>query len=309
MTRPKVCVMGSFIVDLMMRAPKLPVPGETIKGTIFKIGPGGKGSNQGVAASRAGADTTMITKIGNDEFADLALNSFKNEGMSVDYIFKDEEAATGAALIMVNEKSGQNKIIVTLGACDNITRENIDAAAEKIREADVFLTQLETNLDAVDYAIDIAHKNNVPVVLNPAPADDVSDEILSKVDCFTPNETEAAALCGFSVETLEDADRAADFFLNKGVKNVIFTLGEKGAYLYNSNIRQLIPPYKVKAIDTTGAGDAFNGGLAAALAEKQPLLEAVKFANAVGSLCVTKIGTAPAMPTREEIDALMAEQE
>lgn len=305
MKNPKVCVMGSFIVDLMMRARKLPIPGETIKGSIFKIGPGGKGSNQGVAANRSGAETTMITKIGNDEFADLALSSFKNEGMTTDYIFKDDSAATGAALIMVDEKTGQNKIIVTLGACDNITHENIDEAAERIEDAEIFLTQLETNLDAVEYAVDIAHRNSVPIILNPAPADSVSDSVLSKVDYFTPNESEASALCGFEVETIDDADKAADYFMKKGVKNVIFTLGDKGAYLCNSETRELIPPYDVTVVDTTGAGDAFNGGLATALAEKRELIDAIKFANAVGSLCVTKIGTAPAMPTRKEIEKLM----
>jgi ribokinase len=305
MPKGKVCVLGSFIVDLMMRAPKLPVPGETIKGTFFKIGPGGKGSNQAVAAHRAGAETTIITKIGNDEFAPLALNSFNGEGMSTEFVFKDEKAATGAALIMVDEVSGQNKIIVTLGACNKLTKQNIDNAKELISHADIFVTQLETNIDVMEYAIDIARAQNVPVILNPAPADHISDSLLAKVDYLTPNESEAAALCGFRIENDSELKKAGEYLLIKGVKNVIFTVGKRGAFLYNKIVQKLHPPFNVKVVDTTGAGDAFNGGLATALAEKKPIEEAIIFANAVASLKITKIGTAPAMPTRIEIEELL----
>ncbi len=307
MVKGKVCVLGSFIVDLMMRAPRLPVPGETVKGTIFKIGPGGKGSNQGVAAHRAGADTTMITKIGNDEFAPIALNSFEGEGMITDYIFKDETADTGAALIMVDENTGQNKIIVTLGASDKLTQEEIDLASEQIINSDILLIQLETNFDALEYAVSIAYANEVPIILNPAPADMVSDEVLARIDYLTPNESEASVLCGFPVKTDEDLRKAGLYFLDKGVKNVIFTLGEKGAFLMNRTQQGMFPAFDVNIIDTTGAGDAFNGGLAVALAEKMPLDQAITFANAVGALNVTKIGTAPAMPFREEINLLIEE--
>ena len=301
----KVCILGSFIVDLMMRAPKLPVPGETIKGSLFKIGPGGKGSNQGVAAHKAGAHVTMITKVGNDEFAALAMKSFIKEGIGTDYVYQDSKTATGAALIMVDEKSGQNKIVVTLGACNTITKDDINKAKDKITQADVFLTQLETNLDSVEYTVEIAQNNHVPIILNPAPADHVSDDILAKIDYLTPNESEAAFQCGFAVETEADLINAGKFFLKKGVKNVIFTLGNKGAFLYNKNTQKLFPSFKVNAIDTTGAGDAFNGGLAVALAEKRPIEEAIIFANAVGALKVTKMGTAPGMPTRKEIDEFL----
>ncbi|MFX0102054.1 MAG: ribokinase [Candidatus Hodarchaeota archaeon] len=306
MVKGKVCVFGSFIVDLMMRAPKLPGPGETIKGTIFKIGPGGKGSNQGVAAHRAGASTTMITKIGNDEFASLALNSFKGEGIDTDYVFEDSEAATGAALIMVDEKSGENMIIVTLGACETFTDEEVDSVKEVIIDSDIFLTQFETNFDAMERAIKIAHDNGIPVILNPAPADHISDHVLSMVNYLTPNESEASILCGFSIQTEEDMTKAGKILLEKGVKSVIFTIGEKGAFLVNKKQQKMFPAFKVDVVDTTGAGDAFNGGLATALAEGMPLNEAITFANAVGALNVTKIGTAPAMPTREEIDRLIS---
>lgn len=301
----KVCVMGSFIVDLMMRAPHLPVAGETVKGSLFKIGPGGKGSNQGVAANRAGANTTMITKIGKDEFAPLALNSFKNEQMDTTFVFQDEKASTGAALIMVDEQTGQNKIIVTLGACDNILHDEIERATNIIKQADVFLTQLETNLDAVETAVSLAAENGIPIILNPAPAEVLPYSLLSKIDYLTPNETEAALLCGFPVETSEDMIKAGQFFLEKGVKHIIFTLGEKGAFLVDREKQLHFPQFDVSVVDTTGAGDAFNGGLATALAEGQSLDDAIVFANAVGALKVTKMGTAPAMPTREEIDTFL----
>lgn len=308
MTKAKVCVLGSFIVDLMMRAPKLPVPGETIKGNLFKIGPGGKGSNQAVAAHRAGADTTIITKIGNDTFADIALNSFKGQGMTTEFILKDDSSATGAALIMVDENIGQNMIIVTLGACNTFSKHDIDRAKTMISQADIFITQLEINFDMMEYAIDIARQHNVPVILNPAPADHLPDSLLAKIDYLTPNESEAASLCGFKIENDAHLKKAGEYLLKKGVKNVIFTIGKRGAFLFNKNVQKIFPAFDVKAVDTTGAGDAFNGGLAVALAEKKPIDEAILFANAVASLKVTKIGTAPAMPTRSEIEALIKNQ-
>lgn len=304
MKKGKVSILGSFIVDLMMRAPHLPIPGETIKGTVFKIGPGGKGSNQAVAAHRAGAEVTIITKIGVDQFTNLAINSFKNEGISTEFVYQTDKAATGAALIMVDEGTGQNKIVVTIGACATITKDEIDKAKNHLK-GDIFLAQLENNFDAIAYAINLVHDMGVPVILNPAPADHVSDEILAKVDYLTPNETEASILSGLPMENEADFKRCGEFFLNKGVKNVIFTLGKQGAYLYNANTQKIFPCFNVKVVDTTGAGDAFNGGLATALAEHKSLEEAIVFANAVGSLKVGKMGTAPGMPTRAEIDAIL----
>nr|MDO8113995.1 ribokinase [Candidatus Sigynarchaeota archaeon] len=303
--RAKVCVMGSFIVDLMMRAPHLPIPGETVKGRLFVIGPGGKGSNQAVAAHRAGASTTIITKIGDDQFTSLALGSFKGEGMATDFVFKDGSAGTGAALIMVDEATGQNSIVVTLGACSKMTRDDIDKARPQITGADVFITQLETNLDAVEHAIDLAHDSKVLVILNPAPASPVPDSLLSKVDYLTPNESEASALCGFPVDGIPDLNKAGKLLVGKGVKNVIFTIGKRGAYLYNHDAQKLFPPFDVNVLDTTGAGDAFNGGLAVAIGEKKSLEGAIRFANAVACLKITKMGTAPAMPTRKEINKLL----
>lgn len=299
--------MGSFIVDLMARAPHLPEHGETVKGSHFQIGPGGKGSNQGVAASRSGAAVTMITKIGADPFAQIALESFKREGMDMQFVMQDKRYPTGTALIMVDEHTSENKIVVTIGACEHITKEEIGAARTQIENSQVLLTQLETNLDAVDNVVDIAHAKGVKVILNPAPAPQhpLSDNLLSKIDILTPNETEAAILSGVKIEDMDDAREAARVLKAKGVGHVIITMGSKGAFVLSDSMGHIIEPITVKVVDTTGAGDAFNGGLATALAEGQDIVEAVRFANATGALSVTKVGTAPAMPYRKEIEALL----
>lgn len=305
MEKVKITVMGSFVVDLMGRAPHLPVKGETVKGTAFKIGPGGKGSNQGVAAQRAGAEVNMITKIGKDDFATLALKSFQQEGMDTSYIFQDDNSPTGAALILVDENTSENEILVTLGACGFITDENIEKARGVIENSKVFLTQLETNLDAVEKAVDIAHKKGVMVILNPAPVQTIQEDLFKKVDLLTPNEVEASILSGVEINTVEDASRAAKILMSKGAKSVIITLGSKGSLVVTDDKEKFIESIKVDAVDTTGAGDAYNGGLATALAEGKDIFEAAEFANIVGALSVTKIGTAPAMPYRDEIEKFL----
>jgi len=301
----KITVFGSFVVDLASRADHLPTPAETVIGTSFALGPGGKGSNQGVAAHRAGADVTMITKVGDDVFGKVALDFYKGEGMNTDYVFVDSEIETGTALIMVDEVSGQNQILVVPGACMAITDEDVEKVRPVIAASDIVLLQLEVNLDANWKVVDIARENGVKVVLNTAPAQPVSDEVLAKVDIVTPNEVEASVLTGVEVVTMDDAKRAADVFAQKGVGEVIITMGEQGAYVRSGSKDKIIPRHNVKAVDTTGAGDAFNGGLITALAEGKDLFEAAEFANVVGALSVTKVGTAPAMPTREEIDAFL----
>lgn len=302
MKKAKITVLGSFVVDLMARAPHLPVPGETVKGSIFKLGPGGKGSNQGVAAQRAGADVTMVTKIGNDDFAEIALKSFINEGIDTKLVFKDDNLSTGAALIMVDEDTSENEIVVTLGACSNITADNIETARKAIEGSKVFLTQLETNVDAVEKSIDIAHSMGVKVILNPAPVQEIPKQLYSKIDFFTPNEVEASILSGVTIENIEDARKAAQIFIDRGTLNIIITLGSKGALVVTPSGDELIESYKVNAVDTTGAGDAYNGGFATAIAEGKDIFEAARFASAIGALSVTKIGTSPAMPYRKEID-------
>ncbi|MBU1671745.1 MAG: ribokinase [Actinobacteria bacterium] len=305
MTAARVTVMGSFVVDLMARAPHLPRTGETVKGDGFLIGPGGKGSNQGVAAHKAGAGVDMITKIGRDDFGRIALESFRREGMDTRYILRDDELATGAALIMVDENTGDNKILVSLGACSNITEADVEKARGAIATNPVFLTQLETNLDAVERALGIASGNGVRIILNPAPAYEVPDALLGLVDILTPNEVEASILSGVTVSTPRDAGEAARVLMGKGTSSVVITMGSRGVFAVTGAEERFIPSVEVAAVDATGAGDAFSGALATAIAEGKAFFEAVEFANTAAALSVTRIGTAPAMPTRDEIDRAM----
>lgn len=302
MKKGKIVVFGSFVVDLTSRAPHLPIPGETVIGSTFKLGPGGKGSNQGVAAHRAGADVTMVTKVGNDVFGKVAQDFYKSEGMDTQYVFLDDTIETGTALIMVDENSGQNQILVVSGACGHITDEDIKKAMPVILEADILLLQLEINLDALEKLIDIAHNNGIKVVLNTAPAQKLPEGLLAKTDIVTPNEIEAGFLTGLEIRRPDDAKKAGEAFVQKGVKNVVITLGKDGVFVMTKDRYELIPSIKVNSVDTTGAGDAFNGGFVTALAEGLDIFEAARFGNITGALSVTKHGTAPAMPYRNEIE-------
>lgn len=303
--KKKVTVFGSFVVDLMGRTPHLPVPGETVKGSMFKMGPGGKGFNQGVAAHKAGADVTMVTKLGKDTFGQVALDAMKDLNMSSDRIFITEESETGIALILVDQNTSQNEILVVSGACNTITDEEVESISDVLEQSEYLLTQLETNLSSIEKVVDIAYKNGVKVILNTAPVQPIPDEMLSKVNLITPNEVEAEILTGICVDSKEAADKAAEWFFNRGVQNVIITLGGRGVYVSSEGKSEIIPAYKVDAVDTTGAGDAFNGGLLAALSEGKNIWDAVTFANALAALSVQRLGTTPAMPTREEIDQFL----
>ena len=300
----KVVVFGSFVVDLTSFSGALPLPGQTILGRAFKMGAGGKGSNQAVAAHRAGADVTLITKIGKDVFGRVALDFYQMEGMDTRYILEDESRETGIALIMVDEVSAQNEIVVVSGACGHLTPEDVERVRPVIEGADVLLLQLEVNFDALERVIDIARAAGTTIVLNPAPAAELPDEVLRKIDIVTPNETEAQALTGVKIETEADALRAARVFHEKGIGRVVITLGSMGAFATDGERHELVPRIQVNAIDTTGAGDAFSGGFAMALAEGKDLFSALRYGNVAGALAVTKVGTAPAMPTRAEIDDL-----
>ena len=299
-----IVVFGSFVVDLTSRSKGLPVPGQTLLGSAFKLGAGGKGSNQAVAAHRAGADVTLVTKIGNDVFGKVALDFYHAEGMRTDYVMTDPEAETGAACIMVDEISAQNEIVVVSGACGRITDADIEKCRPLIESAAILLVQLEVNYDAIYKVIDIAHASGVKIVMNPAPAAPIPDEVLAKIDIVTPNETEAQALTGVTVKTKADADKAAKVFMDKGVKETVITMGALGAYAADGTRSELLPRIAVNAIDSTGAGDAFNGGFVMALSEGKDLFTALRYGNCTGALSVTKKGTAPAMPFREAIDEL-----
>lgn len=302
----KIVVVGSYVVDLTARTPHMPKPGETVLGGPFRMGPGGKGGNQAVAAARMGADVTMVTKVGKDLFGDDAIQNFKKEGIDSGFIYQVERESTGAALIAVDD-SGENMIVVSLGACGTITEDEVQNAEAAFRKADIILVQLETSMDAISTTINLANKLSKPVILNPAPYQEISDELLAKVNYITPNETEAGLLTGVEVTDEDSARKAAEILLGKGIDTVIITLGKQGCYLLQrgESTGSIIPGYQVQAVDTTGAGDAFNGGFAHFLAEGQSIQKACKMANAVAALSVTKHGTAPAMPYLKELIELV----
>lgn len=301
----KITCLGSFVVDLTCRSEHLPIPGESVVTDYFKMGPGGKGANQATAAKRAGGDITLMTKIGNDLLSKVALDSFKKEGFNDKYIIMDEDNFTGIALIIVDKNTSQNSIVVAPGACEHINDLDIEVLKHEIENCDIFLTQLEVNIDAIEKSIDIAYKNKKTIVLNTAPVREVSDDLISKATIVTPNEIEASILTKVEVKDMESARKSSEVFLSKGVKNVVITLGKKGAYVNDGKKEKIVAPIEVKTIDTTGAGDAFTGGLVTALADGRSLTEAVEFATATAALSTTKLGTAPSMPYRAEIDALI----
>lgn len=303
--RRGVAILGIFVADLAFRAGRLPGIGETIAGSGFKMGPGGKGSNQAVAAARVGAKVTFISKIGRDEFGANALATWKKEGITPRVVEMDDQP-TGAAFIYVNDTNGDNAIIVVPGAAATITAADVDAAADAIRNAAVFITQLEQPVAAAKRGLAIAREAGAVTIFNPAPAERFDDALYGLCDYVTPNESEATLLTGIEVKTVDDARKAGDIFLKKGAGTALITLGEAGALLHSKTQSTLVPAFKAgPVVETTGAGDAFNGGFAAALAEGAAPLEAARFGAAVAGISVTRAGTAPSMPTRSEVDALL----
>lgn len=249
----KVAVFGSFVVDLMARSPHLPVPGETVKGSMFKMGPGGKGFNQCVAAHKAGADVVMMTKIGTDTFANVMLDTMTELNMPKDNIFITKETETGIALILVDENSSQNEIIIVPGACNTITAEEVASVENVIKECEYVLLQLEVNQDANEMIVDMANKYGCKVIMNTAPYAPMTDEFLSKCYMVTPNEVEAEEITGVEVKDLDSAKQAAAYFREKGVTDVVITLGSRGVFVSSKGKEIVVPAYKVDAIDTTGA--------------------------------------------------------
>lgn len=303
----KITVFGSSVVDLMSRAPHLPAPAETVKGSFFMQSPGGKGFNQAIAARKAGGDVAMITKLGRDSLAEIPLRAMREADLSEEYLFFNDSVPTGTALIMVDETTGQNAIVIVPGACSTITDEDVAAVSDQIAHSAYLLLQLEINQDANEKAAALAKERGVKVIVNTAPYQPVSDEFLRGVFLVTPNEVEAEELTGVPVTDKESADRAAEALFAKGVQNVLITLGGKGVYLNADGVSEILPAYRVNAIDTTGAGDAFNGGLLTALAEGKSLHDAALFANALAALSVQRLGTTASMPVRAEIDAFLRE--
>jgi ribokinase len=301
-----IVILGVFVADTAYRAARQPRLGETILGRQFVLGPGGKGSNQSVAAGRLGAEVSFITRLGTDAFAEIARQTWRQAGVTP-AVIETPESYTGAAYIFIEEATGNNAIIVCPGAATLISAGDIEAQADLIRRAGVFVTQLEQPIEAALRALEIAREAGVVTILNPAPATELPAEIYRLCDYVTPNESEAEGLTGVRVESVEDARRAAETLLAKGVGTAVITLGEKGALLHDGKVSKHVPAVSAGAVvETTGAGDAFNGGLAVALSRGVAPLEAVRFANAVAGISVTRPGTAPSMPGLHEVEALLA---
>ncbi|MFQ5823573.1 MAG: ribokinase [bacterium] len=307
MKKPKIVVVGSSNTDMIIKLERIPEPGETILGGEFSIAAGGKGANQAVAAARAGGEVVFIACVGEDMFGEQALEGFVKDEINVEYIFKDQHAASGVALIFVDKK-GENSIAVASGANAKLMPEHIDCAKDAITSADILIMQLETPIETVNAAAKLASTRGVKVILNPAPACPLDDETLKHIAILTPNESEAELLTGIKVEDENGAETAANALLVKGLQAVLITLGARGVYIATSDFRELVPGFSVKAVDTTAAGDVFNGALAVSLAENKPWLEAVRFANAAAALSVTKLGAQPSAPHRVEIESFLQSQ-
>jgi ribokinase len=308
-----IVILGIFVADTAYRADRMPKMGETILGRTFALGPGGKGSNQAVAAAMAqagtGAQTHFITRLGRDDFARIAQATWARAGVVAD-VTEDADSYTGAAFIFLEEATGNNAIIVSPGAAARIAPADLDARAELIRGASVFVTQLEQPIEAARRGLQIARAAGVTTILNPAPAARLDDAVLGLCDFVTPNESEAESLTGLPVTSVAEAERAADALIARGVGAVVVTLGGNGA-LYRDRTRCVHVPVLSAGpvVETTGAGDAFNGGFAVALSEGRDVVDAVRFGCATAGISVTRPGTAPAMPARAEIEALLARHE
>ena len=304
MAKKNIVVVGSSNTDMIIQLDRIPKPGETILGGEFSMAAGGKGANQAVAAARAGGSVTFVARVGRDMFGDQAVAGFVKDGIQTDFVFRDKSAPSGVALIFV-AKDGENSIAVASGANGCLAPADVRKAKTAFTTASLLVMQLETPLETVQAAAELAARHGVQVILNPAPARSLPDALLKRVSILTPNETEAELLTGIKVATEEQAGQAADALMAKGVGTVVITLGARGAFVVTPKVRQMVPGFKVKPVDTTAAGDVFNGALAVALAEGQSLLEAVRFANAAGALSVTKLGAQPSAPKRAAIQKFL----
>ncbi len=307
---PKVTVVGSLNIDLVCRATRRPDKGETVIGDAFDIFTGGKGFNQATAAARLGAEVALIGSVGADAFGEMLLTATENEHIDSRFVKKRTDIGTGVATIVI-EPDGDNSIIVVPRANMALTTTDIDAAADCIAAADVLLLQLETPIAASEHAAAIAKAHGTTVILNPAPAQPLPDSLLASVDILTPNQSETELLSGMQVSNDEEARNAAETLrarmVDTATSAVVLTLGEQGALILTATTSERIPAFSVDAVDTTGAGDAFCGALATALASGETLGEAIAFANTAGAVAVTVIGATPSMPTRAKVDLLMSE--
>ena len=295
-----ILVVGSSNTDMVVKAGHLPRPGETILGGTFFMNPGGKGANQAVAAARLGGQVTFICKTGNDIFGNQAKQLFENEGIDTSFVFSDSEYPSGVALITVDDK-GENCIVVASGANAHLTPDDLSTAHEAIENAGIILMQLEIPIETVKYVADVARKSGKKLILNPAPAQPLDRELLKSLDLITPNETEAEMISGIKIIDTDSLYDCARTIFEMGVQTVIITLGAKGAFIYNDAFQELVPSCEVVAVDSTAAGDVFNGALAVAISEGCDLPVAVRFANRAAAISVTRIGAQASAPYRDEL--------
>ncbi|MFB3901828.1 MAG: ribokinase [Acidobacteriota bacterium] len=298
--KPRIVVVGSSNTDMVVKSAHIPVAGETVLGGEFVMAAGGKGANQAVAAARLGADVTFVARVGDDLFGRTAIESFSREGIVADYVTKDLQKPSGVALILV-DKRGENIISVAPGANAELSPDDVRKARPAIERADVVVIQLEVPLETVAEAARVGAESGAAVILNPAPAQTLDDRILRHVTVLTPNETETEILTGITLRDPADHGKAAAELRRRGVQTVVITLGGSGSYLYTGERGMVIPTVKIQPVDTTAAGDAFNGALAVALGEGQGLEQAVRFANLAGAFAATRLGAQPSLPRKAEL--------
>ena len=296
-----ISVLGIFVADISFSGSKIPAVGETILGDKYNVGPGGKGCNQAIAIARLGAKVNFISKIGKDSYGELALNTLIKNNINTKSIIQNEDLQTGVAGILVDKNSGKNAINVIVGAPSTLKVFEINKHINIIKNSKIFLTQLEVPKDVTLHCLKTAKQNGCLTILNPAPASEITGEFFNNIDYFTPNETEAEFYTGIKISNEKDAKQAADKLINLGIKKVIITLGEKGLFYSDGKEEIHLKAISVKAIDTTGAGDAFNGGLAFGLFKEKPIKECLEFANKVAGLSTTKLGAGDSMPFLKDI--------
>jgi ribokinase len=303
MTRPIITIVGSFAVGLTMRAPKLPIFGETMLGTDFDMGPGGKGSNQAVGTARLGAESALVAYIGTDKLAGIATDLYAAEGVDASMVIAREERATGVGFIILNDK-GENFIILDMGANELLDAAAVDAAGERIGRSDVVMTVLEVPTEAARRAMELGRAHGARTILNPAPARAVPDSLFAAVDYLTPNESELRILLGLPADDPRSSRELAGELRRRGVRNVVVTLGRAGALILTDDLDVMVPSVPVDVVDTTGAGDAFNSGFALALAEGRDIVDAVRFGVVCGGIACTRLGVIPSLPDRAAADAM-----
>ena len=296
-----ISVLGIFVADISFSGPKIPAVGETILGNKYNVGPGGKGCNQAVAIARLGGKVNFISKIGKDAYGKLALETLKKNNINTENIIQDEKLQTGVAGILVDQQSGKNAINVIVGAPNSLKINEMNNQINLIKSSKIFLTQLEIPKDVTLYCLKTAKENGCLTILNPAPASEISKEFYSYIDYFTPNETEAEFYTGIKITNEKEAKQAADKLINLGIKKIIITLGEKGLLYSDGQEEIYLKASSVEAIDTTGAGDAFNGALAFSLFKGKPIKACLELANKAAGLSTTKLGAGDAMPFIKDI--------